>query len=858
MSNFEESLSLAKNTSENEEDSGYGSQLDHSQMSPSLTTPIRRVNPVKNYEIFSTSRSSSHLFASPVQSGKRPFQDITNTVSNSKIQKLTPGNVKTASSPKSRTGWAYLLVRSTRKIQIQIMVRKANGLKGPFTSAAPNSKSRPAWDSVSQCEFQSSLETNGNRKYEFICTSSDKECHKFRVDLIDPFMNSEDSFTRKVSDLVKKNPGLLGHYITLMSRSKEFFNYSAEKHDDQGFFQDGSGISLADLEKAGGSLEELVNFIKAGEECCIDMRSIVAGHDERARSKKITEFFNTKEKVEKNETKKDTVEKNYIKEIHGEIGMERSLSSQYDDEIKMIPIDKLKKSPELALELNVCKVDRLVSIFKERFDPSLAVLTVSPSDFEAYENSGDCDQFYVIHGSHRLSAFEVLNKQGLLLKLPGMKGNLIACSVIKRTTAILTNYCNVRCNDLEANVKTEVPVYHMIFIYHGLLLRSKDRNQSKVWIERICHTQRLQPEDILSVLRICDWEEEALTMLIQVLDKYQNYLTTDISSRGDRVSIRRREPRRMTRAMLRSLSRVDQKFFRESYSKVLTESVSLKELIEENEKVLVKQKIMRNAAIVFGVENFGDIKTKYETFDESVLDNFTGAEVLGKKVNKQGENLMKYAKSIMTGERYNHPFIIQSCESIYDIDTKVIEMHDVLVFNDVTDGYLEHLIDLIGINHSVSFSKSVIVLVKTHQEVVKALVGLDSYKDKPEFSVHLIVFEKDKKVVNDFEENACFALIFGKISIVSGRIRVLNNSIAASLRSVVINISDSNAKIAEIIMDDVSCAVDLHGSPEARANRKITYYVKNGAVEKLKKKFLAKDSGADNSGYVDSGLLAVE
>ena len=80
MSNFEESPSLAKNTSENEEDSGYGSQLDHSQMSPSLTTPIRRVNPVKNYVIFSTSRSSSHLFASPVQSGKRPFQVITNTV----------------------------------------------------------------------------------------------------------------------------------------------------------------------------------------------------------------------------------------------------------------------------------------------------------------------------------------------------------------------------------------------------------------------------------------------------------------------------------------------------------------------------------------------------------------------------------------------------------------------------------------------------------------------------------------------------------------------------------------------------------------------------------------------------------
>ena len=81
----------------------------------------------------------------------------------------------------------------------------------------------------------------------------------------------------------------------------------------------------------------------------------------------------------------------------------------------------------------------------------------------------------------------------------------------------------------------------MFGISDGLLLRLKDRNQSKVWIESICHTQKLQPEDILSVLRICDWEEEALTMLIQVLDKYQNYLTTDTSSRGDRVSIPRRE-----------------------------------------------------------------------------------------------------------------------------------------------------------------------------------------------------------------------------------------------------------------------------------------------------------------------------
>ena len=150
-----------------------------------------------------------------------------------KVKKGPRSKEQAPQSGKSRTGWSIVLLKSEGKIQIKPMVQSSLGKKGLFTSAGPNSPQRPPWDSILDCEFQKNLNVAGTGAIcEYLCTSNDNNRKKFRVDLIDPFMNSKDPFSQKTSEIVVNNPKVLGLYISLMSRSRNFFNH-ADKYDDR-------------------------------------------------------------------------------------------------------------------------------------------------------------------------------------------------------------------------------------------------------------------------------------------------------------------------------------------------------------------------------------------------------------------------------------------------------------------------------------------------------------------------------------------------------------------------------------------------------------------------------------------------
>ena len=196
-----------------------------------------------------------------------------------KAKKVRRGPGQAPQSDNSRTGWSLLLLKNEGKIQIKPMVQSARGKKGLFTSAGPNSPQRPPWDSVLDCELVKNLNKDGTgTNLEYLCTSSDNNRKPFRVDLIDPFMNSKDPFSQKTSEMVVNNPKLLGNYISLMSRSKNFFNHSA-KYDENGFNKDGGGICIDKLKEAEGSIEGLIEFIKIAEENCLDIGRVGSEKD---------------------------------------------------------------------------------------------------------------------------------------------------------------------------------------------------------------------------------------------------------------------------------------------------------------------------------------------------------------------------------------------------------------------------------------------------------------------------------------------------------------------------------------------------------------------------------------------------
>ena len=244
----------------------------------------------------------------------------------------------------------------------------------------------------------------------------------------------------------------------------------------------------------------------------------------------------------------------------------------------------------------------------------------------------------------------------------------IPCYLIKSVSASVSNYCNIRANDLASEFQSRISLHELIFVYHGLFKNSRNADHSLEKVLKICYTMRLHPEDVSALKKIINWKLETMDKLVAVLEKFQDYQTLNASGRGSKLRLRRREAKSMTKAMFRQLGRCKEEYFNEYQENVMSNQISLQTLLDRNEQELNLTKLERNAALVAGVENTEELKLRYpDKFDSDILVNFVGAEISGKKANKQGDRLQKYIKSVKNGTSFDDPIQLKVCENIFDI-----------------------------------------------------------------------------------------------------------------------------------------------------------------------------------------------
>ena len=836
---------------------GHTQVQQMSQQSPAVCSPdsVPSSSTPKNSERKFMSCKRTLQEASPILSGS-------SAPTKAKHKKISNGPTNTPISSNTRTAWVPLLVKMNGKIQIKIMVQKANGTRGPFTSAGPNSKLRPCWDSVLDCELISETKSSGKLIKEFLCTSSDRDKHCFRADTIDPCMTATNPFTLKMSELVMKNLKLLGQLISLMSRSKSFFN-SSDKFEDNGVAKDGSGITVAHLEEAGGSRQELENFISLAEKNFVDMGG--DGCDTgKKRSKKITDFFNPKPDVKKM-TKQEIVEKNFQEEMQSTVGLEKSLVSQYVD-FSLIPLDRLQISPQLFLKLNRTKVEELAASMEERYDPSAVVLMVCPDNFEKFEKTGESDIYNVLHGTHRLAALKLLDENGRLSKLPGLVNKRVPCYLVKTATASVANYCNIRANDLSVGW-SKVCIHELIFVYFGLLKYSKDPEQSREAVTKICYSRHVPQEDISAILKIADWNLSALEKLALVLEKFQQYQTLD-KQKGDKTRYRRRQNKAMTKNMFRALGRVKDDFFEENYDLIMSNTVSLQHVVNESEKNLLLAKTEQNTVLAAGVESVQELNSKFPNmFDNKKVEDFMGAIPYGKKSNKQGDRLKDYVKSVQTGTKFDDPVKLSVCENVVEVTSEVVNKFNLLVFmvSNLPDGYIRSLIDHVGSSYSQHEARSVFLVLDTQSDLIEVLTCLETWRDKEGFSVQICFFEKEKNKSNDdrIKENVTYGVIFGKLNVFRGELKTSNKPIESELKRIVDQISPPHANIAFISLGKMH-VIQLHSATPDK-NQQVTYFISKKVKDSLQERFLVgvlskedNPSNAKKTGVDDGDTLDVD
>ena len=202
----------------------------------------------------------------------------------------------------------------------------------------------------------------------------------------------------------------------------------------------------------GGSSEELKDFIRKAEDCCLKVgtnREIMKNVEGVAKRRLPTQSNTLSIAVKK--TRRETVEDNKDAEVRDKDGLEVNFMNDYLGRVE-IKIDNLVLSDKIQIPISNDKVSGLREKLLQRTDPSLLCLTVCPPEGTDVTKSNLQDlTFSVIHGRHRFLALKKLDEQGLLSKIRSMESRSITCFVVRADSLIQANYAHLRGNDIQAD-----------------------------------------------------------------------------------------------------------------------------------------------------------------------------------------------------------------------------------------------------------------------------------------------------------------------------------------------------------------------------------------------------------------------
>ena len=312
------------------------------------------------------------------------------------------------------------------------------------------------------------------------------------------------------------------------------------------------------------------------------------------------------------------------------------------------------------------------------------VVSVVPANLAKFEKDGTDDNYWVVHGVHRLEAMKELEKRNQLKEIEGFpKDKTILCCILKVSAPSLKNYINIKANDLASEFQSRASNESLLFVYKGLLQSTKNKADSKEVVEKICHSRHVGPHDLAVYRKMFEWPELVLDQLVSVLDRYQNYMTKDATSRGVKSKIRRRELNTLSNTLFRKLGNCSPDFFKNNHARILTNEVSLKEFLDESEQSNQISKSEKKIVFCAGsVDSFDTLRKQFpDKFSTAVLKQYSGAEISGKKRNLQGQRLRNYVRSVQLGVSYKDNVKFETFDHWSEITSAELQRHDVVVLN---------------------------------------------------------------------------------------------------------------------------------------------------------------------------------
>ena len=755
----------------------------------------------------------------------------------------------TPKSVNTRYGWAPICLKIGNKIQVNIFCRRSNGKFGPFTAAAPASKVRPWWAAILECEYITDTSKGGDVKKLFVIKNVDNEKAVFRADILNPLLQKVNQFSQKCSALLISSPKLLAAYLSLVSFSESFCSHDSEKHLGNGLSKELRESEVDSLVQLGGSLQDYETFIKAAISSALDVSG--GGKEEAlnispAVKRRITDFYN-KTGSKKKLTRKEQVEDNYRTMLGEERGLEKSITDSYVN-FQSIPVENLSVSPNMFLLMNQVKISEIADSMIDRYDPSQMVLSVVPSDLEAFERDGTSDSFWVIHGRHRYQALKKIQRMNKLQELPGFPSDrTIQCFVLKVNAPSLSNYFNVRSNDLSTAHQSATTNEELFYVYRGLLESTKDPHESLEIVLKICHSRHMGTNEIAVYNKIVYWPIQVLDQLISVLKLFQGYQTKDANAKGDQARLRRRQPKILTKSMFTQLGNCSAALFSELHNQIISNDLSLKELLQKSEQANLLVKTEKKVASCAGVKDFEALQAKFpEKFNKDIVKSFSGAEIMGRKRNRQGQRLKVYVKSVQLGKPHEEPVKFETYDNWSELSSDKLKCFDVVVLNIGKSNLkcVQYWIDSLSQECSVKDHFCALLILESEADLGRIYKQLEFWQDKPDFVIKQCLFQNEISVpsLDRMDENATFCVIFGKINIFRDQVSTLNGVIDQQLAKVVVAVTPPSGKVAYVTRGDKK-VINMHSNQDEGVQ--VVYFVTKTELPKFEEKFLIQAPSSD-------------
>ena len=130
--------------------------------------------------------------------------------------------------------------------------------------------------------------------------------------------------------------------------------------------------------------------------------------------------------------------------------------------------------------------------------------------------------FHVFHGRHRLLAVKEIEKNGELSELEGFENNSITCHIVNISSggSIQANYGAFRGNDIQAKF-TRPPYLHELCYVLEKVRQPGDQEKCVESMMRYGKMLEFGADNLTALRKFCNWSQESLAELCQVLRLYE-------------------------------------------------------------------------------------------------------------------------------------------------------------------------------------------------------------------------------------------------------------------------------------------------------------------------------------------------